>query len=54
MKVVRLKKEKTSSKFGVVFPANVDLNCFVDSENRIFAQHPKHSNIYMRVKLEKK
>ena len=46
---IKLKKEMTSKKFGVVFPANVELKCFVDDEMRIFAEHPKTSNVFMRV-----
>jgi hypothetical protein len=48
---VKLKKPKTSKRFDVVFPANVDLECFVDNENRIFAKHPNYSNIYIYVKI---
>jgi hypothetical protein len=39
----------TSAKFGVVFPANVELKCFVDDEMRIYAEHPKTSSVFMRV-----
>lgn len=49
--MLKLKKSKTSKKFGVVFPANVDLNYFIDSEKRIFAEHPNYSNVYIHVKL---
>ena len=50
MESIKLKKSKTSKKFGVVFPANVNLNYFTDSEKRMFAEHPNHSNIYIRVR----
>ena len=46
---IKLKEPMTSAKFGVVFPANVELKCFVDDEMRIFAEHPKTSNVFMRV-----
>lgn len=45
MKLI-LKKKTKSSKFGVVFPAGVELNYFEDSEKNIFVQHPKHSVLY--------
>lgn len=48
MKLI-LKKKTKSSKFGVVFPAGVELNYFEDSEKNIFVQHPKHSVLYIQV-----
>lgn len=49
VKTIRLKEPLESSKFGVVFPAHVDLNFFVDAMKRVFAQHPKHTSTYIRV-----
>jgi hypothetical protein len=30
---IKLRKQMTSKKFGVVFPADVELTCFVDDED---------------------
>ena len=49
MKKLILKKKMKSSKFAVVFPAGKELNYFEDSMQKIFVQHPKHSNLYMQV-----
>lgn len=46
---LKLRNEVTSAKFGVVFPANVELKCWVDDEMRIFAYHPKHENLCIRI-----
>ena len=44
----------TSTKFGVVFPAGLELNCFVDVGGRIFAEHPSKKNVYMKVSEKEK
>jgi len=49
MDSIKLKKSKTSKKFGVVFPANTNLNYFIDSEKRMFAEHPNYPNIHIEV-----
>jgi hypothetical protein len=46
---VKLKKPKTSSKFGVVFPSNTELKCFVDGDMRLFVEHPTHENVHILV-----
>jgi hypothetical protein len=46
----KLKKSVTSKKFGVVFPANIELNGFVDNNLNIYAEHPKHTGVHIRVK----
>lgn len=46
---IKLLEPMTSKKFGVVFPANVELKCFVDEEMRIYVEHPKTSSVFMRV-----
>ena len=46
MKKVYLKKEKRSSKFNVVFPANVPLEYSVDLGS---VKHPEHENIWLKV-----
>lgn len=48
-KVIQLKRPITSKKFGVVFPANIDLLTFTDSEGNIFVEHPKTDNVYTQV-----
>jgi hypothetical protein len=45
----KLKKPVTSKKFGVVLPANVELNGFIDKDLNIYAEHPKHSHVSMKV-----
>ena len=51
---ITLKKSMTSTKFGVVFPAELELNCFVDGGGRIFAEHPSKKNVYMKVSEKEK
>lgn len=46
---IKLRKQMTSKKFGVVFPADVELKCFVDDEERIFVEHNKMNGVFMRV-----
>ena len=46
---LKLREQVTSAKFGVTFPANVELECWVDDEMRIFAYHPKHKNVCIRI-----
>jgi hypothetical protein len=46
---LKLKERVESAKFGVVFPANVELDCFVDDELRIFAYHPTMKNVCIRI-----
>lgn len=46
---VKLKHEKTSKKFGVVFPADTELNCFMDDELRLYVEHPRHKGVHMEV-----
>jgi len=48
----KLRKQVTSKKFGVVFPADVELNGFVDKNLNIYAEHPKHSCVYIKVKKQ--
>lgn len=48
-KLIQLKKPITSKKFNVVFPALTDLYCFTDVDKNIFAEHPKHKNVYIKV-----
>lgn len=47
---IELKKAITSSKFGIVYPANTSLKVFVDSQKRIYAEHPTCNNAYMLIK----
>ena len=47
---IELKKPITSSKFGIIYPANTSLKVFVDSRKRIYAEHPTCNNVYMLVK----
>jgi len=47
---VILKERIECSKFGVVFPSEVELKFFKDVEGRIFVEHPIHKNIYTRAK----
>jgi len=49
MKKLTLKKEMMSAKFGLRFPAGVELHAWVDAEGRVYAQHSKHSQINIRV-----
>ena len=51
---ITLKKSMTSTKFGVVFPAGLELNCFVDGGGRIFAEHPTKKNLYMKLSKKEK
>jgi hypothetical protein len=44
-----LKRPSKSKKFNIMFPKNIELNCFVDDEMRIFAEHPTDKNVYIRV-----
>lgn len=46
---VILKRKQTSAKFNVVYPASVELKCFSDKDGRIFAEHPKTKNVFIRV-----
>lgn len=46
---IKLREPIESKKFGVVFPANTELKCFVDHEMRIFAEHPKMPSVFTRV-----
>ncbi len=46
---IELKKEITSSKFGVIYPANTQLKVWVDSQDRIYANHPTHETLCMLV-----
>lgn len=46
---LKLKEQIESTKFGVVLPADKQLYYWVGADNRIFALHPTHDNVYMRV-----
>lgn len=46
MATVKLKKEKVSAKFGVVFPKNVDLNY---SKDLGCVEHPTTKNVWIKV-----
>jgi hypothetical protein len=46
MTTVKLKKEKVSAKFGVVFPKDTDLNYSKELE---CVEHPKMKNIWIKV-----
>jgi hypothetical protein len=48
-KTIILIKPLKSKKFNVIFPSNVKLNYFVDSDKDIFAEHPILKNVYIRV-----
>jgi hypothetical protein len=47
-KSITLKRSVKSKKFDVTFPNNTPLS-FFKSEGNIFAEHPKHKNLYIRV-----
>jgi len=49
MKKLTLKKEMKSAKFGLRFPARVELNAWVDADGRIYAKHSSSSSISIRV-----
>lgn len=48
--VLKLKKSVTSVKFGITFPPNVELKCWVDNYGNLYAYHPTAKNICVHIK----
>ena len=48
---IKLRKSIKSKKFGIIFPANKTLNCFVNHEMRIFVEHFKYIGVFAAVNV---
>lgn len=48
---IKLKESVKTGRFGVVFPSDIEMNYYLDDDNRVFAQHPTERSIHICVEL---